>query len=488
MDIKALSDFLCLAETRNFGRAAQMRNVTVSGLSRRIKSLENWVGAELIDRGATPIALTEAGEEFRVLAAEIIGHLRAAETGGRLRFLPTLFPPKALTPDKSGRRTVPQPEHASITDSRPTLAIKPFHSLSRRQLDMDYSRSLTDALTMHMAQSPFIEPLPSDHDCEYLIDGSLICDDLSGHVTLQVTRASTARMILSRRYKLKVARFAAEMDDIAADFAWTISTKLRAQVYAEARRRPARDRTNLQNYIFVHEAVIAPGTRSASIDDAIAQLRQRECDTWWTDHIAAYAELMRWAMSPNDPARLLSARAHADAATAANPDFHPTQIATALIACLMRDFDLAEHALDRALELAPNDTMNTLPAGIVNLALGRSETALDLIRKARKFEHGLLSYSSIFAAVALYQMGRYREAATEIDLRRSPFPDAIAIRLAALAQANALEDALALKAASNYLLPSHWKVFHLERFPFADPVATENLRTGLQKAGIETAP
>lgn len=487
MDIKALSDFLCLAETRNFGVAARMRNITVSGLSRRIKSLENWVGADLVDRSATPIALTEAGDEFRILAAEIIGHLRAAETGGRLKFLPALFPPKALTSGLTGPRTTP-PELASITDSRPTLAIKPFHSLSHRPLDMGYSRSLTDALTNHLSQSPFIEPLPSDQDSEYLVDGSLICNELSGNVTLQMTRASTARLILSRKYKLKAAQFAEEMDDIAADFAWTISTKIRGQVYATAKRCEPKDRSNLENYIFVHEAVTAAATRSASIEDAIAHLRQREPDTWWTDHIAAYADLMRWAMSPGNRERLLSARAYADAATSANPDFHPTQIATALTACLMREFDLAERALDRALALAPNDTMNTLPAGIINLALGRSETALDLIRKARKYEPGLLSYSSVFAAVALYQLGRYREAAAEIDLRRSPFPDAIAIRLAALAQADALEDALALKATRSYLLPTRWKVFHLERFPFADPAATENLREGLQKAGIETAP
>jgi DNA-binding transcriptional LysR family regulator len=72
MDIRWLQDFLMVAETGNFTRAAQRRNASQAAFSRRIQSLEAWAGAALIDRSAYPAKLTAAGEQFRPRAAEII--------------------------------------------------------------------------------------------------------------------------------------------------------------------------------------------------------------------------------------------------------------------------------------------------------------------------------------------------------------------------------------------------------------------------------
>ncbi|MCE5974301.1 LysR substrate-binding domain-containing protein [Sinirhodobacter sp. WL0062] len=68
MDIGWLEDFLALAELRNFTRAAEFRNVSQAAFSRRIQSLENWLGTGLIVKGSQPVRLTEAGEQFRETA------------------------------------------------------------------------------------------------------------------------------------------------------------------------------------------------------------------------------------------------------------------------------------------------------------------------------------------------------------------------------------------------------------------------------------
>jgi LysR family transcriptional regulator, hypochlorite-specific transcription factor HypT len=62
MDTKWLDDFLMLARERNFSKAAALRHVTQPQFSRRIRSLELWAGAELVDRSGVPITLTAAGE------------------------------------------------------------------------------------------------------------------------------------------------------------------------------------------------------------------------------------------------------------------------------------------------------------------------------------------------------------------------------------------------------------------------------------------
>ncbi len=77
VDTKWLEDFVALAETRSFSRAAQMRHVTQPAFSRRIQALEAWTGIDLVDRSSFPTRLTPAGETFHAQALEILGTLQA---------------------------------------------------------------------------------------------------------------------------------------------------------------------------------------------------------------------------------------------------------------------------------------------------------------------------------------------------------------------------------------------------------------------------
>lgn len=72
MEIKWLEDFVTLAETSSFSRAAELRNVTQPAFSRRIKQLEAWLGATLISRATMPAELTPAGRSFLPVAQEAI--------------------------------------------------------------------------------------------------------------------------------------------------------------------------------------------------------------------------------------------------------------------------------------------------------------------------------------------------------------------------------------------------------------------------------
>jgi DNA-binding transcriptional LysR family regulator len=49
VEVKWLEDFLALAQTLNFSKAADERNVTQSAFSPPIKQQEAWVGTSLID-------------------------------------------------------------------------------------------------------------------------------------------------------------------------------------------------------------------------------------------------------------------------------------------------------------------------------------------------------------------------------------------------------------------------------------------------------
>ena len=64
MNLLWFKDLALLAETGNFSQAASLANVTQPAMSRRIRGLERWVGATLVDRSSHPVKLTLAGRQI----------------------------------------------------------------------------------------------------------------------------------------------------------------------------------------------------------------------------------------------------------------------------------------------------------------------------------------------------------------------------------------------------------------------------------------
>lgn len=75
MELKWLDDFVALAENGSFSKAAEARYVTQPAFSRRIRSLENWLGVSLVDRSQHPMALTQLGVEFVDEAKHLISKI-----------------------------------------------------------------------------------------------------------------------------------------------------------------------------------------------------------------------------------------------------------------------------------------------------------------------------------------------------------------------------------------------------------------------------
>ena len=83
MNLIWLEDFLALAASGNFSRAAEERASSQPAFSRRIRGLEEWIGVELVDRSSQPAKLTEAGEWFRGVGEDLLA--RVARLPGEAR-------------------------------------------------------------------------------------------------------------------------------------------------------------------------------------------------------------------------------------------------------------------------------------------------------------------------------------------------------------------------------------------------------------------
>ncbi|WP_320201836.1 LysR substrate-binding domain-containing protein (plasmid) [Agrobacterium sp. rho-13.3] len=78
MDTAWLLDLRALADTLNFSRAAEVRNITQPAFGRRIKALEDWSGSVLVDRSTHRIRITPAGEIMLVAAKDILQRIERA--------------------------------------------------------------------------------------------------------------------------------------------------------------------------------------------------------------------------------------------------------------------------------------------------------------------------------------------------------------------------------------------------------------------------
>ncbi|WP_426231707.1 LysR family transcriptional regulator [Pararhizobium sp. DWP3-4] len=85
MEVEWLEDFLAVSNLSSFSAAAEARDITQSALSRRIRSLEEWVGVPLFNRTTHKVTLCPAGESFRVTAEEVLRQLRTARAEAKER-------------------------------------------------------------------------------------------------------------------------------------------------------------------------------------------------------------------------------------------------------------------------------------------------------------------------------------------------------------------------------------------------------------------
>src|SRR5688572_10086998 len=82
--------FVAIADQGGFGRAASTLNLTQTALSRRLQSLEAFLGVKLVERTTRSVALTRIGENFLPQARRLMTEMSAAlveirETGRALR-------------------------------------------------------------------------------------------------------------------------------------------------------------------------------------------------------------------------------------------------------------------------------------------------------------------------------------------------------------------------------------------------------------------
>ena len=80
MDISALEAFIAVARYKSFSKASAQMHLTQPAVSKRVANLEGELSAQLFNRVARQISLTEAGSQLLPRAQELVNQAKDLQT------------------------------------------------------------------------------------------------------------------------------------------------------------------------------------------------------------------------------------------------------------------------------------------------------------------------------------------------------------------------------------------------------------------------
>jgi TolB-like protein/Tfp pilus assembly protein PilF len=149
-----------------------------------------------------------------------------------------------------------------------------------------------------------------------------------------------------------------------------------------------------------------------------------------------------------------------------------------------KSFNLALHHLDIALQLNPNDADALSHRATVEVFTGKPEQSLKTLQEAMRLNPVLPNWYREIEGVALYQLGRYAEAARALEKATALRPYAMRYLAACYAQSDRVEDAQALTAEVLRLDRGFRLSAWAKIEPYESAKDLEHMREGMRKAGL----
>lgn len=349
-----------------------------------------------------------------------------------------------------------EPGKAIVTNSpapsKPSLAVLPFENASSDPKDGAFSAGLTMDLAADLSrfsdliissnnsvfnahsETSNVSELAKRLNVRYLLDGTAQRAGDQIRVNITLIESVSGKLLWTARFNRRFTDVFKVQDEIVQAIIANLTLKVSE---IELRRSQSRRPSELKAYDYVLRG------RSASLESSRkANLESRrlfqvavEIDP---DFAAAYTGLGRsflsaaangWSANPRADLK----RAHDLAETAlAFEDHAEAHALLGLTYMLMRHFDLAETALDRAIALNPNDADSYGALGAVELWTSNLEDALVAFRASMRLDPRSSPLTLTGIGVALFLAGDSEAALQYLERSITREPDDI-LTLVALA-------------------------------------------------------
>ncbi len=472
--------------------------------NQRVKNIAEPVRAYLIEGAAT--ASTRNPSRWLIVGSGVAAIVVAGIAAWTLYGGPGLPLLGASSPPKPVEvATLAAPAHLS---GRPSVAVLPFKNLSGDAGHDFFSDGITEDVITALsrfsnllvisksASFPFRDSNASPLDigrtlgARYLLTGSIRRAGNRARVSVELTEATSGRLIWSETYDAEIDDLFAVQDKIAKRVVGAAAVKL---TRFEQERVLAKPTSNLVVYEDVLRGRDALSHATRETNDEASELFQNaiDLDPNYAEAYAALAgshyEAVVSGWSEFRAEELGPAEALAEKALALDPATTRAYRVLALIQLYRKRYDLALARIDSALEINPSDADNNAYRGAILMWAGRAAEALPWLQSALQSDPAN-GFAAARMCMAHYLLRRYTEAVGACDRALSLNPgrnDQMIIHplLAAVyAEMGRRQDADSERAIALHLSP------FLDARTFAAQLGTEEARNqmlgGLQKAGF----
>jgi TolB-like protein/class 3 adenylate cyclase/Flp pilus assembly protein TadD len=397
---------------------------------------------------------------------------------------------------------------AARLDARPSVAVLPFKNLSGDAAHDFFNDGITEdviaalgrfsnLLVISKSSSfPFrnSNAAPAEIgrllNARYLLDGSIRRSGNRVRVGVQLTEATTGRLVWSETYNAEIDDIFAVQNTIAKSVVGAAAVELTRFERERALAKPTRSLAAYE-YVLRGRGAFSHDTRDSN-DEAI-ELFQRaiDLDPNYADAYAAlgsaYYEAVISGWSEFRTEELERAEALALKALTLNPATTRAYHVLSNVNLFRKRYDLALAQIDRALEINPSDVDNYSGRGAILMWAGRAAEALPWLEGALRIDQA----NGVAAArlcMAYYFLRRYTEAVDACDrgLSRDPGRNTQMVTRPVLAAAYAALDRPQDAKRERAIVARLWPLLDARRF--AAQLGTEEARNhmleGLKKAGF----
>jgi adenylate cyclase len=312
-------------------------------------------------------------------------------------------------------------------EARPSVAVLPFKNMSGEAVHDSFSDGITEdviaalgrfsnLLVISKSSSfPFkdsnIAPAEIGRllNARYLLDGSIRRTGNRVRVGVQLTEATTGRLIWSETYNAEIDDIFAVQDTIAKSVVGAAAVEL---TRFERERALAKPTSNLAAYEYVlrGRGSLSHDTRDSNDEASALFQRAIDLDPNYADAYAAlagsYYEAVVSGWSEFRAEDLERAEALAQKALAFNPATTRAYHVLSFINVFRKRYDLALAQIDRALEFNPSDVDNYAYRGSLLMWAGRAAEALPWLEGALRFDRAN-GYAAAHLCMVYYFLHRY---------------------------------------------------------------------------------
>ena len=326
--------------------------------------------------------------------------------------------------------------------ARPSVAVLPFKNLSADAGHDFFSDGITEDVITALgrfsnllvisksASFPFKDSNASPADigrllnARYLLEGSIRRAGNRVRVGVELTEATTGRLVWSETYDAEVDDIFAVQDKIAKRVVGAAAVEL---TRFEQERVLAKPTSNLAAYQYVLRGRDAFSHETRDRTTEASELFQRaiDLDPNYADAYAALGSLITrpsisgWSEFRTED--LERAEALAQKALALDPATTRAYRVLAQINLFRKRFDLALAQVDRALEINPSDADNYAYRGSILVWAGRATESLPWLEGALRLDHAN-GFAAARLCMAYYLLRRYTEGVDVCDRALSSGP------------------------------------------------------------------